>query len=51
LGSIEVGKRADLVVLDRNLFEVDRYEIHEVRPVAVVMDGQFVHGALPQNPK
>jgi predicted amidohydrolase YtcJ len=49
LGSIEVGKRADLVVLDRNLFEVDRYEIHEARPVAVVMDGQIVHGALHQN--
>jgi len=48
LGSIEVGKRADLVVLDRNLFEIDRYEIHEVHPVAVVMDGQIVHGALHQ---
>jgi predicted amidohydrolase YtcJ len=46
LGSIEVGKRADLVVLDRNLFEVDRYDIHKVRPVAVVMDGRFVHGEL-----
>ncbi len=48
LGSIEVGKRADLVVLDRNLFEVDRYDIHKVRPIAVVMDGRFVHGELPK---
>jgi predicted amidohydrolase YtcJ len=46
LGSIEVGKRADLVVLDRDLFEVDRYDIHEVRPVAVVMDGKIVQGEL-----
>jgi predicted amidohydrolase YtcJ len=46
LGSIEVGKRADLVVLDRNLFEVDRYDIHNVRPIAVVMDGSLVHGEL-----
>jgi len=46
LGSIEVGKRADLVVLDRNLFEIDRYDIHKARPIAVVMDGRFVHGEL-----
>ncbi len=49
LGSIEMGKSADLVVLHRNLFEVGRSEIHKVRPVAVVMDGQLVHGALHQN--
>jgi predicted amidohydrolase YtcJ len=48
LGSIEVGKRADLVVLDQNLFEIDRYDIHKVRPVAVWLDGELVHGALPQ---
>jgi predicted amidohydrolase YtcJ len=48
LGSIEVGKRADLVVLDRNLFEVDRYDIHKVRPVAVFLDGELVHGSLPR---
>jgi predicted amidohydrolase YtcJ len=48
LGSIEVGKRADLVVLDRNLFEIDRYDIHKVRPVAVWLDGELVHGDLTQ---
>ena len=48
LGSIEVGKRADLVVLDRNLFESDRYDIHKVRPVSVWLDGKQVHGELPQ---
>jgi len=47
LGTIEVGKRADLVVLNRNLFEVARYDIHEVRPVAVWLDGKLVHGTLP----
>ncbi len=46
LGSIEVGKLADLVVLDRNLFEIDRYEIHEVRPEAVIMDGEIIRGSL-----
>jgi predicted amidohydrolase YtcJ len=47
LGSIEVGKRADLVVLDRNLFEIDRYDIHKVRPVSVWLDGKQVYGELP----
>ena len=46
LGSIEVGKLADLVVLDRNLFEIDRYEIHEVRPEAVIMEGAIISGNL-----
>ena len=50
LGSIEVGKRADLVVLNDNLFDVDRYAIHKVQPVAVLMNGQVVHGALRPSP-
>ncbi len=46
LGSIEVGKLADLVVLDRNLFEVGRYEIRKVKPVAVMMEGRIIYGEL-----
>ena len=47
IGSIESGKLADLVVLDENLFEMDRYGIHEIEPLAVVMEGKLIHGALP----
>ncbi len=47
IGSIEVGKLADLIVLDRNLFEIDRYEIAEATPEAVLMDGEVIHGRLP----
>jgi hypothetical protein len=46
LGSIEVGKRADFVVLNQNLFEVNRYDVHRTRPVAVIMDGEIVEGDL-----
>ena len=47
LGSIELGKLADLVVLDKNLFEVDRYEISKLSPSAVLLEGRVVSGKLP----
>lgn len=46
-GSIEVGKLADLVVLDRDLFAVAPEQISEVRVVATLLEGEVVHGALP----
>jgi predicted amidohydrolase YtcJ len=47
LGSIEVGKSADLVMLAKNLFEVERYAIRSVAPEAVLMEGRVVSGRLP----
>ena len=47
LGSIEVGKIADLVVLDRNLFEVLPDQIKSIRPTAVLMEGRLTSGSLP----
>jgi predicted amidohydrolase YtcJ len=41
-GSIEVGKLADLVVLDRNLFEVPAGEIHTVRVLRTLLEGKSV---------
>ncbi len=47
LGSIEVGKIADLVVLDRNLFNTLPSEIKSAKPTAVLMEGKLVSGKLP----
>lgn len=44
-GSITVGKRADLVVLDRDLFRVDPEEIPFTKVVGTVMDGRVVYEA------
>jgi len=42
IGSIEIGKKADLVVLDQDIFEVDPYSIHKTEVVLTVMDGDIV---------
>lgn len=45
IGSITVGKKADLVVLDRNLFETDAYDIHQTEVLMTVLDGEIVYEA------
>jgi predicted amidohydrolase YtcJ len=48
LGSIEVGKLADMIVLDRDYFSVSDAAMRETRVVLTVVDGKIVHdtGAL-----
>ena len=46
LGSIEIGKQADLVIMNQNLFDVDRYDVHKTKPKAVIMNGELVYGSL-----
>ena len=41
-GSVSAGKRADLVVLDRNLFEIKPEEIREAKVVLTLVDGEVV---------
>jgi predicted amidohydrolase YtcJ len=43
VGSLEVGKAADLVVLDRDLFDRGAGAIGEARVVATFIDGAAVH--------
>ena len=42
-GSIEPGKRADLVVFDRNLFAIDASEISEAVVELTIFDGRIVY--------
>jgi predicted amidohydrolase YtcJ len=46
VGSIEVGKLADLIVLERNLFEVAPQEIHKTEVLMTLMNGQVRHDQL-----
>jgi len=43
IGSIAVGKRADLVVLQNNLFDSDQYDLHEARVLLTMMDGKVTY--------
>jgi predicted amidohydrolase YtcJ len=46
LGTIEAGKRADLTVLDADIFAIDAHEIRNVKAAATMVDGRFVFSAL-----
>jgi predicted amidohydrolase YtcJ len=46
-GSLEVGKLADIVVLDKNLFDVEPVRISETKVLLTFMDGKLVFGQLP----
>ncbi|BAX97764.1 putative amidohydrolase [Mycobacteroides stephanolepidis] len=43
VGSVEVGKLADLIVLDRNILEGDPHDIHEAAVTMTMMNGQIRH--------
>ena len=45
-GSIEVGKYADLAVLDQNLFDIDVYDISKTQVLLTLFGGEAVHGSL-----
>jgi predicted amidohydrolase YtcJ len=45
-GSIEVGKSADLIVLDQNLFGIPAEKISETKPLVTLFEGKAVHGDL-----
>jgi predicted amidohydrolase YtcJ len=48
LGSIEVGKTADFIVLDQDLFTMKPDEIWRLQPSLVVMEGKVMQGAYPE---
>ena len=46
-GSLEVGKSADLVILDNNLFDIEPNLIHQTPIIATVLAGETTFGVLP----
>ena len=45
--TITPGKLADLVMVDRNIFEIDPVEIEKAKVLLTILDGRIVHEARP----
>ncbi|MCV7303078.1 amidohydrolase [Mycobacterium barrassiae] len=45
VGSLETGKLADMIVLDKNILEIDPHEIHQAKVTMTMMNGQIRHEA------
>ena len=43
LGSLEVGKLGDMVVLDKNVMTIDPKEILSTRPLVTIIGGEVVY--------
>jgi hypothetical protein len=45
-GSIEVGKLADLIVIDKNLFDIPTSDLSKARVMLTLFGGEVVFGSL-----
>jgi predicted amidohydrolase YtcJ len=43
IGTLEVGKYADLVILEKNLFDIDTHDIADVKVMGAMMGGKFTY--------
>jgi predicted amidohydrolase YtcJ len=49
IGSIRVGKKADMIVLDKNLFETQVHSIHQIKVLQTLLGGQTIFQASNNN--
>ncbi|MFJ3077283.1 MULTISPECIES: amidohydrolase [Pseudomonas] len=46
IGSLTEGKRADVIILERDLFELNKHDIGKTEVALTMMNGRIVHNAL-----
>ena len=47
-GSLEPGKRGDFILLDRDIFAIDPFDIHSTKVLSTYLDGREVYAAQTQ---
>ena len=50
-GSLEPGKRGDFILLDRDIFAIDPFDLHSTRVLSTYLDGQEVYAAKGKGAK
>jgi len=45
-GSLEPGKRGDFIVLDRDIFTIEPFDLHETKVLSTYLDGRVVYTAV-----
>jgi len=43
IGSLEAGKLADIIILDKNIFQIPKYEIHSASVIHTIFNGEIVY--------
>ena len=43
IGSIEVGKYADIIMLDKDIYEIDKLDIENAKVILTIFDGEVVY--------
>ena len=43
IGSIEIGKIADLIILDRDLFEIPSHQVHDAKVHITIFNGRVIY--------
>lgn len=46
IGSLEIGKKADFIVLQQDLFKIPVHKISNTKPIATFLNGRLINGKL-----
>ena len=45
-GSLEIGKLADIIILDTDIFEIDKESIDKIKVLCTIKSGKILYNAI-----